>query len=56
MRPPKAVSIVVLAKEKYGLRGRTMGSSEEAPLGMHFIPFSAQTRMSGCGLRRYSHP
>jgi K+-transporting ATPase ATPase B chain len=24
-----------------------MGSSEEAPLGMHFIPFSAQTRMSG---------
>ncbi len=44
---PEGRSIVVLAKEKYGLRGRTMGSSEEAPQGMHFIPFSAQTRMSG---------
>jgi K+-transporting ATPase ATPase B chain len=44
---PEGRSIVVLAKEKYGLRGRTMGSSEEAPAGMHFIPFSAQTRMSG---------
>jgi potassium-transporting ATPase ATP-binding subunit len=44
---PEGRSIVVLAKEKYGLRGRTMGSSAEAPLGMHFIPFSAQTRMSG---------
>jgi K+-transporting ATPase ATPase B chain len=44
---PEGRSIVVLAKEKYGLRGRSIGSSEEAPLGMHFIPFSAQTRMSG---------
>ena len=44
---PEGRSIVVLAKEKYGLRGRTMGSSNEAPEGMHFIPFSAQTRMSG---------
>jgi potassium-transporting ATPase ATP-binding subunit len=44
---PEGRSIVVLAKEKYGLRGRAMGSSEQAPLGMHFIPFSAQTRMSG---------
>ncbi len=44
---PEGRSIVILAKEKYGLRGRTMGSSEEAPAGMHFIPFSAQTRMSG---------
>ena len=44
---PEGRSIVVLAKEKYGLRGRTMGSSEEPPQGMHFIPFSAQTRMSG---------
>jgi K+-transporting ATPase ATPase B chain len=44
---PEGRSIVVLTKEKYGLRGRTMGASEEAPLGMHFIPFSAQTRMSG---------
>jgi K+-transporting ATPase ATPase B chain len=37
----------VLAKEIYGLRGRAMGSSEQAPRGMHFIPFTAQTRMSG---------
>jgi K+-transporting ATPase ATPase B chain len=44
---PEGRSIVVLAKEKYGLRGRTMGSSDEAPHGMHFVPFSAQTRMSG---------
>ncbi len=44
---PEGRSIVVLAKEKYGLRGRTMGASEDAPQGMHFIPFSAQTRMSG---------
>src|SRR5512146_2081925 len=44
---PEGRSIVVLAKEKYDLRGRTMGSSAEAPEGMHFLPFSAQTRMSG---------
>jgi K+-transporting ATPase ATPase B chain len=44
---PEGRSIVILAKEKYGLRGQTMGPSEAAPLGMHFIPFSAQTRMSG---------
>jgi potassium-transporting ATPase ATP-binding subunit len=44
---PEGRSIVVLAKEKYNLRGRTMGSSNEAPEGMHFIPFTAQTRMSG---------
>jgi K+-transporting ATPase ATPase B chain len=44
---PEGRSIVILAKEKFGLRGRTMGASEEAPEGMHFIPFSAQTRMSG---------
>src|SRR3569623_341293 len=35
-------SIVALAKEKYGIRGRDM-----APLGAKFIPFSAQTRLSG---------
>jgi K+-transporting ATPase ATPase B chain len=44
---PEGRSIVVLVKDKYGLRGRTMGSSEAAPQGMHFIPFTAQTRMSG---------
>jgi len=44
---PEGRSIVVLAKEKYGLRGRTLSATEEAPQGMHFIPFTAQTRMSG---------
>lgn len=44
---PEGRSIVVLAKEKFGLRGQTMGASEKAPHGMHFIPFTAQTRMSG---------
>jgi K+-transporting ATPase ATPase B chain len=44
---PEGRSIVVLAKEKFALRGRTMGVSEKAPHGMHFIPFSAQTRISG---------
>jgi K+-transporting ATPase ATPase B chain len=39
---PEGRSIVVLAKEKYGLRGREM-----APLNAKFVPFSAQTRMSG---------
>jgi len=44
---PEGRSIVVLAKEKYGLRGRTMGASAQAPHGMHFVPFTAQTRISG---------
>jgi len=44
---PEGRSIVVLAKEKFGIRGRTMGSSDEAPKGMQFIPFSAQSRISG---------
>jgi K+-transporting ATPase ATPase B chain len=39
---PEGRSIVVLAKEKYGLRGRDM-----APLDAVFVPFSAQTRLSG---------
>ncbi|TAK97917.1 MAG: K(+)-transporting ATPase subunit B, partial [Rhodospirillaceae bacterium] len=39
---PEGRSIVVLAKEKYAIRGRDM-----APLNAHFIPFSAQTRISG---------
>jgi K+-transporting ATPase ATPase B chain len=39
---PEGRSIVVLAKEKYGIRGRDM-----AELGASFIPFTAQTRMSG---------
>ncbi len=45
---PEGRSIVVLAKEKYGLRGRELASHEA-----HFIPFSAQTRMSGVNLNSY---
>ncbi len=45
---PEGRSIVVLAKEKYGLRGRELGSHEAA-----FIPFSAQTRMSGVDLNGF---
>lgn len=44
---PEGRSIVVLAKEKFGLRGQTMGASEKAPHGMQFVAFTAQTRMSG---------
>lgn len=47
---PEGRSIVVLAKEKYGLRGRTVGAGPESEHGMHFIPFTAQTRMSGVNL------
>jgi len=39
---PEGRSIVVLAKDRYGMRGRDM-----AALNAHFIPFTAQTRMSG---------
>jgi potassium-transporting ATPase ATP-binding subunit len=42
---PEGRSIVVLVKEKYGLRGREL--SQLSPV---FIPFSAQTRMSGVDL------
>jgi K+-transporting ATPase ATPase B chain len=42
---PEGRSIVVLAKEKYGLRGREVASHEA-----NFIPFSAYTRMSGVDL------
>ena len=39
---PEGRSIVVLAKERYGLRGRELGEHEAT-----FIPFTATTRMSG---------
>src|SRR5713226_4978436 len=39
---PEGRSIVVLAKEKYGIRGRDLGE-----LRANFIPFTAQSRMSG---------
>jgi K+-transporting ATPase ATPase B chain len=44
---PEGRSIVILAKENYGLRGRTLTPTASAPEGMSFIPFTAQTRMSG---------
>ncbi len=42
---PEGRSIVVLAKEKYGLRGREVAYPQ-----MQFIPFTAQTRMSGVNI------
>ncbi|HVO10363.1 MAG TPA: potassium-transporting ATPase subunit KdpB, partial [Vicinamibacteria bacterium] len=42
---PEGRSIVVLAKERYGLRGRELAQPEA-----RFVPFSAHTRMSGCDL------
>jgi len=42
---PEGRSIVVLAKEKYGLRGRDI-----TELQAEFVPFTAQTRMSGVNL------
>ncbi len=42
---PEGRSIVVLAKDKYGIRGRDMKS-----LKARFVPFTAQTRMSGVDL------
>ncbi|HEY5062613.1 MAG TPA: potassium-transporting ATPase subunit KdpB [Gemmatimonadaceae bacterium] len=53
---PEGRSIVVLAKEKYGLRGRTLSDGSrvvsdagraDQPAQMEFVPFSASTRMSG---------
>jgi K+-transporting ATPase ATPase B chain len=42
---PEGRSVVVLAKEKYGLRGRPVQERHAA-----FLPFSAQTRLSGVDL------
>ncbi len=42
---PEGRSIVVLAKEKHGIRERDVQA-----LGAHFVPFTAQTRMSGVDL------
>jgi K+-transporting ATPase ATPase B chain len=43
---PEGRSIVVLAKEKYGLRGRDIED-----IAAQFVPFSAQTRMSGADVQ-----
>ncbi|MBA3914731.1 MAG: potassium-transporting ATPase subunit KdpB, partial [Acidobacteriales bacterium] len=45
---PEGRSIVVLAKEKYGLRGRELVAHDA-----HFVPFTAQTRMSGVNLNGF---
>jgi K+-transporting ATPase ATPase B chain len=42
---PEGRSIVVLAKEKYGIRGRELADKNAV-----FVPFTAQTRMSGVNL------
>lgn len=42
---PEGRSIVILAKDKYGLRGRALSE-----LGATFVPFTAQTRMSGANI------
>ena len=42
---PEGRSIVILAKETYNLRGRDLGG-----MRVEFVPFSAQTRMSGVNL------
>jgi len=43
---PEGRSIVILAKEKYGLRGR-----EIHDISAHFVPFTAQSRMSGVDIQ-----
>ncbi len=61
---PEGRSIVVLAKEKFGLRGRQLGDAESGALvpalvgageaqarDVEFVPFQAATRMSGVNLR-----
>jgi K+-transporting ATPase ATPase B chain len=42
---PEGRSIVILAKEKFGIR-----VPEENPKNLHFVPFTAQTRMSGVNI------
>lgn len=46
---PEGRSIVVLVKERYGLRGRSVGANEQMQ-EMQFIPFSSHTRMSGVNI------
>ena len=48
---PEGRSIVVLAKEQFALRGRDV-----APLGATFVPFTAQTRMSGLDISEAGRP
>jgi K+-transporting ATPase ATPase B chain len=50
---PEGRSIVVLAKTKFGLRGRDVGGGQDGQRDMEFIPFSATTRMSGVNADGY---
>jgi K+-transporting ATPase ATPase B chain len=50
---PEGRSIVVLAKTKFGLRGREVGGEHDGHRDMEFIPFSAGTRMSGVNAGDY---
>ena len=50
---PEGRSIVVLAKQKYGLRGTINPENQGST---PFIPFSAQTRMSGVDIDGSKHP
>ncbi len=47
---PEGRSVVVLAKERFGLRGQPVGAGTDAPGGARFVPFTAQSRMSGMDL------
>jgi K+-transporting ATPase ATPase B chain len=58
VKTPEGRSVVVLAKEKFGLRCRSVGLADpvegtqmEHQSGWHFIPTSAQTRMSGVDIQ-----
>lgn len=50
---PEGRSIVVLAKAKFGIRGREVGGEHEGHRDVEFIPFSATTRMSGVNAEGY---
>ena len=50
---PEGRSIVVLAKTKFGIRGREVGGEHDGHRDMTFIPFSATTRMSGVDAEGY---
>ena len=46
---PEGRSVVVLAKDTFGLRGRELADAD-GTAGMEFVPFTASTRMSGVNL------
>ncbi len=50
---PEGRSIVVLAKTKFGIRGREVGGEHEGHRDVEFIPFTATTRMSGVNADGY---